>query len=332
MHPKRTLYIEKLQVLLTLGVLLAGVYFLLWRLFEPSDPLGPTTLLATGNVLRFGAFALLLWALTALAAVTTTRCRAGSALAVALLAASGLAMRSSPLTPLLWQSDVSYGGLYAAMAGEMLLFAAVLLVAETLSMVLRVAARGFWSRALWQDPTAALTAEQRDYLAGEKLSLEGPGQPLEMTYTAQLWPTLARKLDRPAETAQPPSATWRQAAYCCSTGVLAAVILIVILMASDARGQVLFAVCASCLLGSMLGQHLFPTRVSWAAMGIPIITALLFYGLAMVSVSRGQTPRAQFQVLPLDWMTFGCGGALLGMWLSERMRQARIFDKLSETS
>jgi hypothetical protein len=329
MHHKRTLYIEKLQVFLTLGVLLAGVYYLLWPLFEPADPLGPTTLLATGNVLRFGAFAVLLWAMTALAAVTTTRCRAGSALAVALLGASGLAMRSSSLTPLLWQGDVSYAGLYVAMGGEMLLFVVVLLVAETLSMTLRSAARRFWGKALWQDPTAALTAEQRDYLASEKLSLEGAGQPLEMTYTGQLWPTLARKLGQPGE---PSLATWRQAVYCCSTGVLTAVILIVILMASDARGQVLFAVCAACLLGSMLGQHLFPTRVSWAAMGIAIITALLFYGLAMVSVSRGQPPRAQFQVLPLDWMTFGCGGALLGMWLSERMRQTRIFDKLSETS
>jgi hypothetical protein len=103
-------------------------------------------------------------------------------------------------------------------------------------------------------------------------------------------------------------------------------------MASDDRGQVLFAVLASFVIAGMLGHHLFPTRLAVATWAMPIATALLFYGLAMASVSQASVPRPQFQVLPLDWLTAGCGGALLGTWLSERMRETRIFETVEKLS
>lgn len=331
MHHKRTLYIEKLQVLGTLGLLLAAVYFWLWRWFEPADPLGPMTMLATGHVGRFALLAILVWVMTAIASLTTLFSRPGGAVTVGLLAGSGLAMRSASLRPLLWQGDISITGLYASMLGEVLAFAVILFGAEIIAMALQSALHRVWPGVAWQDPTSDFTEAQRAYLAKEKMHPEGAGQPLGMTYTLEFWAALRETLtgSKEAKSSEGPG-PWRQAALCGAAGALAAVVLTVILMASDARGQIGFAVFAACLLGSMIGQHLFPSRLVTATLAMPLVVAMLFYVLAMLSVQAGQTPRPQFQILPVDWLTFGCGGAMLGLWFSGRMRQARMFDKLAE--
>jgi hypothetical protein len=78
----------------------------------------------------------------------------------------------------------------------------------------------------------------------------------------------------------------------------------------------------------MLARYVYPTRLTIAVWMMPILTGIVFYILATISVSAGTPPRPQVQVLPIDWLTLGCGGALMGSWLSDRMRETRVLETL----
>ncbi|NBB95196.1 MAG: hypothetical protein GVY16_05590 [Planctomycetes bacterium] len=324
-----------MQVIATAGLLLAAVYTVLWAPFEPADPLGPATLLSTGHLGRLVMLAVLTWVLAAVAGMTTTLSRPEGALIAALLAAGGLSMRSASIEPLLWDAGRSAGTLYVWMAVQMLLFAVVLLGAEAATSAVRGLLRCIAPGLLWQDPLAELSEQDRKDLTEADTPFEAPDVSLGLTPTsAVLAGTLRRVLGKPSQndTPLPTAGEWKQAGLCCGTGVLAAIVLTVILMASHDRGQVLFAVFASFAIGGMLAHHLFPTRLAIAAWAMPIVTAVLFYGLAVASASRGGALRPQFQILPIDWLTLGCGGALLGVWFSERMRETRIIETLEKAS
>ena len=73
----------------------------------------------------------------------------------------------------------------------------------------------------------------------------------------------------------------------------------------------------------------------WA---MPVPAGVLFYLLASLSSGPGKeqawidVPKyAKYaQALPIDWITFGSGGAILGFWISERIHEMRHFEKQAE--
>ena len=105
MDRKKFLLWEKAQVLLTAGVLMAVVYYLLWRYFLGADPLGPLALLPGDNFARMLLAGGVLCVLSAVAGVTTTRSRPEGAILAALLATGGLAPLFHAATPVIEHVD-----------------------------------------------------------------------------------------------------------------------------------------------------------------------------------------------------------------------------------
>ena len=104
--------------------------------------------------------------------------------------------------------------------------------------------------------------------------------------------------------------------------------MLLVLMKSSNRGQILFALGASFLLGTMIAHQLFPATQSAVAWAGPVLGAVFLYALTCAS-SIGLGPQAWREVLinaralPVDWITFGAGGAVLGYWISARIHEMR---------
>jgi hypothetical protein len=109
---------------------------------------------------------------------------------------------------------------------------------------------------------------------------------------------------------------------------VAAVLLI---MQSGRRGQILFALLAGCFLGTWLGQMAVPTRSSIVSLAVPVALGVGFNVLAALStVASGPgawvNVDSYAQVLPVDWLSAGVGGSMLGHWVSLRMREAKFLE------
>jgi hypothetical protein len=135
-----------------------------------------------------------------------------------------------------------------------------------------------------------------------------------------------------------PAPAWRdreaiiKAVSCLVLGMVLSIILLLLMMQSSDRGQVLFAVLMSFVLGVTAAHQVFPTPLRVVALVIPAATAVVFY-LLFGCTSVGGVPDAWTRVqpyayaLPIDWMTVGEGGALLGYWVSQRIHEIRHFEK-----
>jgi hypothetical protein len=98
----------------------------------------------------------------------------------------------------------------------------------------------------------------------------------------------------------------------------------------------LFALFAGCFLGVFIGQKVVPTRMNLTAWTVPVALGVGLYLLAAISAVRtGQGAwievRLYAQALPIDWMTAGLGGAMLGHWEDLRMREARYIEDSLDT-
>jgi len=123
-----------------------------------------------------------------------------------------------------------------------------------------------------------------------------------------------------------------EAASCLGASILIASILVFLLMQSAQRGQIIFALFISFLMGTVIAHQRFATVmgiVSWLA---PLVGATLFYALAAVSFGQGAggglpeiAPYAR--ALPVDWVTAGGAGGVLGYWISERIHEFRHIEQ-----
>ncbi|MBN1555649.1 MAG: hypothetical protein JXA11_12970 [Phycisphaerae bacterium] len=337
MNYKRFHLFEKTQVLIAGGGLLAAVFFLLGGVFRPADPLGPIAMLPNGHFGKLLLAGLLLLALSVVTGAMTTHSRPEGGLLTALLALGGLALLSAPMDSLLWRHGAPRSGLYGQMILEVLLLAAAVTLAEWIVTVVRAAlgkARPAW---VWNDPLDQLTDEQRNILRGSRVHLRWDGDIIEgndfllspgvrNTLIGNVWSLLGGEKDVRVAKQHAAVRAFRRGAACLGLGVVAGVILVSLLMQSDLRGQILFSLFAGFALAAMAAQHVFPTRAMFVAWLMPIVTAVLFYLLA--ALTRGEI-RPQFEALPIDWISAGCSGALLGFWIAGRMRESRIFETLA---
>ena len=117
-------------------------------------------------------------------------------------------------------------------------------------------------------------------------------------------------------------------------GTAIAVVTILLSMRSSDRGQVLFSLLASFVLAVILSHQVFPGAYSIAAWLMPPVTAVMFYSLAANEITAG--PQAWMAVpaysraLPVDWLTAGCGGAVLGYWICRRLHETHHIERRQE--
>ncbi len=330
--------LEKLQVLLTTAGLLAVVYFGLGRWFRPADPLGPIALLPSGELGKLLGIVVVLLVLAAVAAAATTRSRPEGALMAALFGLGGVAMLSPPMQTLFWSYPASMQSLYLQMMAEVLIFAVGIMLAEGLGGLVRSFMAKICPRWLWTNTLSELSDQQRKTLKKSRINpmwdkniLNGDSLSVSSgVRNTLLWNLLSLPLhgkNRTAAQKQVFRGQLHRGFGCLFSGVLAGIVLLVLLLQSPERGQILFALFGSFVLAALFAHHLFPVRTFFVAWMIPMLTAVLFYALAAIS---GTGNRPQYQVLPIDWLTGGAGGAILGFWLSGRWREIRVFEALAQ--
>jgi hypothetical protein len=289
-------WLEKVQVQLATLLSLALVYYVSWSYMEPRDPGGPVSFAATGSYGQMILFALTVWALAAVGAVLTVSARPEGAMLAAFIGAGGVSLHSTSIRPLLWNWAGRLSGLYWVLIVEMILLGLLVSLTVVVVVLLRRLIERFKPSWAWRPP---LVAGLPPAAAGQHR-----GRPQQLA----------------------------RCAYCLLLGVFGSAVLLLLLMQSGERGQTLFAVLISFVLSSLVAHQVFPSCSSAVAWATPVVTGVMFYALASASLS-GVPPDAWAKTpfyayaLPVDWMTAGGGGALLGFWTSQRIHEFRHFEK-----
>ncbi|MFP4053558.1 MAG: hypothetical protein ACLFV7_06825 [Phycisphaerae bacterium] len=315
---------ELTQVQVVTAAALAGTYFLLWPLLRPADPQGPLAFLAGGNAPGIALVLVVMALLAAAAAAVTTHSRPVGAMVTALLGTGGLSLHSPSLHALLWDRDGRFGGMFTGFIIELLLLAIGVLVVDVVVSVVRSALAKVNPAWVWKDPLqAAPPAENQRGERGWLGSSDGAILALvrELTHrSSDRRDTRRRRL--------------QSAGLCAVLTVAVSVALLMLLMQSDARGQVLFALLGSFTLGAAIAHQAYPTRLVGAILPLPVLVGIAFYLLGMFA-SGGphgahnawlRVPNYAY-ALPLDWITAGVGGAGLGFWISSRIHELRHMEK-----
>jgi hypothetical protein len=328
MDHKRFLIREKIQIWLSVLVLLALSYWGVWRFFMPADPQSPMLLL-DGRLIVLGV---LLGAAAVIATLGTLGTRPTSTVMVSVLGLAGLAMRSPDAAMLDWQWGDRVSRLYLLLLVEVLLLGVAVLGTMALVGLLRYGLGRVIGRARWVDPLEAIDEEDRQMLIQadvpvSKLSwLSDHSAELYVLHAGQQ--ALARLVGVETvkgEVLLPKDLKWQNLLGCLGGGTFLGVVLVALFAQSDDRGQVLFSCLGGMMLANLAASHYFSVQSSLIPLGVTMVTAAVFYLVAAVT---GQADRPCFHILPIDWMTFGVGGALLGYWTAARMRETRVYDTL----
>jgi len=321
---RRNHTVEKLGVQLAAVTGLAAAYWVFWPLVRPEDPVGPLALLRLGALDRLVAFAVGMLVLAVACGAVTIHARPEGAVLVLAAAGSGLSLHSQPIRALLWLRDDSLGGLFWQLLGEMALLAMVMGAAVAMLGVVRGAVGRRLRRWRWRD-TAAQGSHDEGGAAGRAGgSLRGFADWLVGTAADGAARTPAARREQSLR---------RWLGVLTDAAVSAAIILL--LMQSSDRGQVLFAVFAGCALGAMIVQMPFPGRCPLGAVVAPLLVGAAFYAVAAAGATP-DGPQAWMAVphyakaLPIDWVTVAPAGSLLGHWTVMRMRESKVIDAREE--
>jgi len=292
-----------------------------------------------GRLLALAAMAAGLGLACGLLTVTARPETAALTLALGL---GGLSLRSQRISTMLRAREDAMSSLYWRLAIELVVLLAVFFIAASLAGLARRIGGSLFRRLVWQDPLLELDDERREQYnrqieqakaqqASSNRSVLTVLNVLALPFGVVVVPGLKqlrteRLLDR--DTAA------RGAMGIMASGIIAAMIFF-LLLRSPQRGQILFAVFVSCFLGVFLGQLLVPTRANLAAWIVPMALGVFLYVLGVTAVSSGRGAwmdvEKYYQVLPVDWLTAGLGGGMLGHWIDQRMREAKYLEDSFET-
>ncbi len=297
-------WLEKLQI--EVGVLAAvvAVYFLLWPLVRPGDPDNAVTFLVDGRLAQLGVFAAALLTLAAVAGLVFVTCRPEAAMLVAFIGIGGVSLRSVSWQQVIWLHPQAGSGVFGRLALETGVLSLLAILAIIVVMAVRRAvglARPGW---LWQRP--------------------------------EVQPPQSGASKRPGAGQKPPAdhELARQTLSCLGLALVLTAAVVSLLMQSDDRAQVIFAILIGSMVAMLAAHQFFPSPLAglgaWLA---PALVPLAFYLLAR-SQPLAAEPQSWINVgmyaraLPIDWMTFGTGGGLLGYWFSARIHESRHWQKL----
>ncbi len=282
---------EKIQIQLATALVLAGAYFGLWRLFTPYDPAEPIVFLSIGSVWKMATFAVILWVISAIVSFGVRGTRPAGPLIAVFIGAGGVSLRSPQIRTLLWEKYPSIGGIYGFLIGEIVIMTLIMAGAVIIAGLIRGA-------------------------IGESKSMDLPS-PDE---------------DDGEDDFQKEGSTAAQCLYNFGFGVLLSIVLLLLIVQSAQRGQILFGLLASFFVGFLVAHQLIPANHVMLAPAGAAAVAVVVYILGATSVT-GDSPQSWMSVplyaraLPIDWMTFGAGGGVLGYWVSERIHEARHYTK-----
>ncbi len=340
MEHRRIHGLEKLQVQLAAVASLAVVYFWLWPRFWPWDPQSAVAFLPAGAYAQLAAFAVMVLALAVVVGIVTMSTRAEGALLVVLIGAGGISLHSPQIRALFWAHPDSYTWVYGQLLLESLVMVGILLAAAMVIAAVRaVAARAIPALA-YRSPLERLTPEQRERIGS---NLADQGRSLGLSPFAWIYNDVIKKVavDNVVRDIQKDGeqviarSHWTHAAGCFGLTFLISMVLMFLLMQSADRGQVLFALFASFMVGSLAGHQIMPTRWGGLLPLAPLAAAVFFYAVAAAS-HVGGSPLAWVnipkysQALPIDWLTAGSGGAVVGHWISCRLHELRLMEALEE--
>jgi len=312
------------------GAVLALVYLVISPLFRTPDPGGPIAFLTNGSFGQLASFAFLLWGLAAVCAAATANSRPESAMVATLIGAGGISLRSGQIRRLLWTHMADTDVLYYKLVLEVILLGLLVIVADAVIGLVRSGIRRVRPRWVWMDPLRNLPGERRF-----ELGRADPGDSWwarDTIVIALLVQAIRRTKKAPSRGKTfPRELLARSASFLCVALVIAGVLLLA-LARSDRRGQILFALFASFFLGALVAHWLFPSPGGRAGWVLPIILGVCAYVLAGGS-AIGSPPQGWIEVrnyaraLPIDWLTAGGGGAMLGYWVGARMQESRHFQR-----
>ncbi len=330
-------WLEKVQVQATAVAACVAGYFVVWPLVRPVDPQAPVAFLAGGTPMDAVLLAVAMLVLAALCCVPTVTARPAGTVAAMLLGLGGLSIHSGPMRVLLWARQPAMRSLFLRMALELVALTAMAVAAVLLVSLVRGVLTRLAGPLAYRDLLEELSeSEQRDILAeatGEQFSptsLTGGG--FYRLIQERLGALEARRTGRRV----PGGDILGRMGLCLLTALAAAVALVLLLGRSDERGQLLFAALGGCFLATLIAYHLFPTRSPLPAWIAPVLTGLGLYVLASVgSIQTGFNAwthvESVYRVLPIDWLTAGCGGGLLGYWVAQRGHESKFLEQYSET-
>jgi hypothetical protein len=343
MTHRRLHWLEKLQVQLTAAGVLVVAYFLVWRLIRPADPTGAVAFVATGALRDAGLLAAVVLVLTVVGGVTTLTARPEGAMTAVLLGLGGVSLHSGPMRTLLWVRQDDLGALYWQMAAETVLLGAILAAAAVVLHGLRRAVGGRLGRWAWRDLLGDFDERrQREYVrfvaAGKNADGADAYDDLPLKIVGGGFARIIVERWGAARRGRSGASGGDEVArrgMCFALLVAAGLALVWLLARSVDRGQVLFAVFGGCFLATMLAYMVFPMRFSLPAWAGPILVGVASYVLAATgSLESGQgawmNVPACYQALPLDWLTGGVGGALLGYWVASRMHENKFLEYQEE--
>lgn len=319
MSGRHSHWLEKLQVqLATVGCGLAA-YFVIGPIVRPTDPAGPVVFLATGSAASIALLAVSLGVLAAACGLVTISARPQGAVLAMVLGSAGISLHSGRARALLWTREGDLPGLFWQMALEVVALAAVMAIAAMALVVMRSLAVRALPRWTWQDPLLDAAGKPSTDPAVSR------GSPLARCFGLGAAPgTAGRGIGGKEELTR--------GVLCFLLTLAITVAVVLLLMRSVERGQILFALVAGCFLGALLAQVTVPTRSSLIAWTAPVVVAIGFYVLAATSMVRSgfgawMDVPGYARALPIDWATAGVGGALLGHWVSLRMREAKLLEQ-----
>lgn len=332
MEHRRIHWLEKLQVQLAVTLAASLAYFLLGPTIHLSDPEMPLSLLPTSNSGVLPYFALMAFGLAVLVGLLTVSARPGAAVMGAMFAVGGLVLGSNSFRPLLWLRQTDHSLMYYQLWAELLMLTIIAIVAGMLALLGRAVIGSMRPRWLWQDPLAIANTSPGP----------GPGglanRVFRIAFCGLADYAVLTKDDVSGKVSAKPmtlKVIVSRTASCLLLSMVVAGAALMVLTQSDDRGQIIFAVLVSFLLGALAAHQAIPCPYPVVAWVGPLVVGSVFYILAATN-QIGPYPQSWMQValysrvLPADWITFGIGGGLLGYWFSARMHENKHLEAKEE--
>ena len=338
MEHKHHHWLEKLQVQFAGGTALALTFFIVGPMRGWWDPQWPTTFISTGSFGGLLQFMLLVWLLAAACAALTISARPEGALFATLVGAMGISMHSARIRALFWSHEASLTSVFVQLILELVVLFVIAVGAVHIIYRVRALMTRLLPNWMWKGRITAETvvADPADALAARKKLKEfADGFSLVGGLLGRILGPEGMPIVSPGQEAKSRKAIMVCTISCLAATVLYSSIMLMLLMRSTHRGQIVFALFASFLLATLIAHQQFATRFSVVSWGSALLTGVIFYMLAIASSGEvGANIWIKVQpfarALPIDWMTAGGAGGVLGYWISERIHELRHIETHAE--
>jgi hypothetical protein len=315
--------LEKIQVEIAAAAALAAMYFLFWPMVKPPDVDSTATFLPLGAYRQLLNFALLVWILAAGAAVLTTTARPQGALWATLVGAGSISLHSQPMQLLLMRFSPPSALLSPLIAEQVCMFAIMLGAALLIHLVRLAAAR---LRPQW--------VRQDELLAAAPESPQGPASAFLWLLTGQ--GRLSQVAMGPGRRAKSMRDVLLHSLAALGLTLLIGLLLMNILVFATARGQLLFGTALAFVLAAAAASYFFPLSFSTPCWIAPLLLGIFFYARSCWVGDLGPLTWMHLDrfthILPVDWLSAGCGGAVGGYWLAARIHETKAAEQATKAT